>query len=345
MENALNRLMAAAPVLDTDETTATTVIVTVLSIVALVVFLLAPKRDTAIGKCILITGCDSGFGALLTAHASREGFTVIAACLTQEGATKASSSGATNVTAVVADLTTKQGRMAVVDKTKQVCEPFGGLYAIVNNAGFLIPGLIDMIPPEVYEKTMSVMFQAPVELNYELLPSIKQVQGRVICVSSVAGFVAFPANAPYSAAKHALEAYCDALRVEMRPWGVKVVLIEPSSMKTPIVESNAEAFKQTYLNARPDRQEQYGTEWMETNYEAIRANIVRASEDPNIVVRDLMDSLLLTKPPSRIISGRIGRFIMKPISRLPDSVRDVILYYTLMGGGKPIPKGLQEEQR
>uniref|UniRef100_A0A7S1UYH3 Uncharacterized protein n=1 Tax=Grammatophora oceanica TaxID=210454 RepID=A0A7S1UYH3_9STRA len=188
---------------------------------------------------------------------------------------------------------------------------------------------------------MSVLFHAPIELTYELLPLIKTVKGRVVCVSSIAGLVALPGNAPYSAAKHALEAYCDSLRIEMRPWGVKVVLVEPSAMKTPMVEAAAADLKRTYRDARPDRQEQYGEEWLEVNYQKRKAVSTSSMiEDPNIVVRDLMDALLLSNPPSRILSGRVARFLFKPISMLPCSIRDGVLYHALMGG---TPKALLQK--
>lgn len=112
------------------------------------------QREEASGKCILITGCDSGFGELLTQSASKAGFTIVAACYTDAGARRCDAKE--NVTGVVADLTTRKGRMKVVAVTKEVCEPFGGgLYVIVNNAGCFQTGLVEMLNPQVYESLSS----------------------------------------------------------------------------------------------------------------------------------------------------------------------------------------------
>ena len=289
-------------------------------------------------KCVLITGCDSGFGELLAHRAIEAGYTVVAACYTAKGAAKLRST--TNATTVIADLMTTKGRMKVVDVTKTVCESMGGLYAIVNNAGVVIPGNVDWLSPSAYEDSMNLNFHAPVTLTYELLPLLKKKKGRIINVTSVDGFITLPTNAAYNASKHALESWSDCVRCEMLPWGVKVVIIEPSTMKTPLALSYADNFRDTFLAAPEDRQAQYGDGWIEQVHEGTTKGILDAAMDPSETADDLMRALRLADPPTRIASGNVAKYVFKPLSWLPDKARDSVLYKLIMAG-QPTPLALQ----
>ena len=180
--------------------------------------LLRPAIVPCDGRCVLITGCDSGFGQHLARAAREAGFDVVAACYTEAGARHFD--GAERTSAVVADLTKAEGLARVVAAAK-LAAGSRGLHAIVNNAGLCLPGNIEWARPSTYEATMALNFHAPVALTYELLPALKAARGRVINVTSVDGFMALPTNAAYNASKHALEAYSDTLRCEMLPWGVQ----------------------------------------------------------------------------------------------------------------------------
>ena len=288
-------------------------------------------------KCVLITGCDSGFGELLAHRAIDAGYTVVAACYTAKGATNLKQT--TNAVTVIADLTTKKGRRMVVEAAKTTCESMGGLYAIVNNAGVVIPGNVDWLQPKAYEDSMSLNFHAPVELTYELLPLLKRKRGRVINVTSVDGFITLPTNSAYNASKHALESWSDCLRCEMLPWGVKVVVIEPSTMKTPLALSYADNYRATFQAAAPDRQAQYGEGWIEKVHDATTKGILDAAMPPEETADDLMRALRLSDPPTRIASGAAAKYIFKPLSWLSDNVRDRVLFKLIIAG-QPIPEAL-----
>jgi len=290
------------------------------------------------GKCILITGCDSGFGELLAHRALDAGYTVVAACYTAKGAANLRSTP--NAIPVIADLMTTKGRMKVIEVTKSACESMGGLYAVVNNAGVAIPGNVDWLKPQAYEDSMNLNFHAPVELTYELLHLIKKKKGRVINVTSVDGFITLPTNAAYNASKHALESFSDCLRCEMLPWGVKVVVIEPSTMKTPLALSYADNYRETFLAASPDRQAQYGDDWIDKVHDATTKGILDAALDPSETADDLMRALRLADPPTRIASGAAAKYVFKPLSLLPDKIRDSVLYQAVIAG-QPTPQALE----
>ena len=105
---------------------------------------------------------------------------------------------------------------------------------------------------------MDVNYHAPVQLTYELLHSIRKAKGRVINVSSISGVLPTPQFAGYTSAKFALEAFSDVLRYEEHKWGVNVVIIEPSIMKTPMTNLLGENFAKVYDNADSKKKAAYG---------------------------------------------------------------------------------------
>jgi NAD(P)-dependent dehydrogenase (short-subunit alcohol dehydrogenase family) len=293
---------------------------------------------TGNGRCVLITGCDSGFGQQLARLALEAGFHVIAACYTEEGATNFIG---TEATTVVADLSSNDGLARVVEVTHAACDAAEvmGLYALVNNAALCLPGNIEWLPPVAYQKTMSLNFHAPVALTYELLPSLKAAQGRVVNVTSCDGFISLPTNAAYCASKHALESFSDVLRCEMLPWGVKVVVVEPGTMRTPFAAAFADNWHKSYREAPEARKAEYGDTWAENVAAATKEGIDSIAGDPAEAVHDLMQALLLPSPPSRMTTGKVASWFLKPLSYLPDSTRDFVLNVLTFRNEQPL--GLQ----
>ena len=289
------------------------------------------------GRCVLITGCDSGFGKLLTESAVANGFEVVAACYTKEGAHRFEDVAA--VTPVVADLTKPKDLARVVEVAKAKAGT-KGLFGLVNNAGLCKPGNVEWLPVESYTASMALNFHAPVALTYELLPALKAAKGRVVNVTSVDGFLPLPTNAAYNASKHALEAYSDTLRCEMKPWGVKVVVVEPATMRTPLAMSFADSWLEGFRKADPLRtQAPYGDAWAERTAANTKQGISDLAADPMETVDALLLALRHVSPPTRIATGRAARFLFKPLSKLPDAARDTILYAMSFGGAPP-PAGL-----
>jgi NAD(P)-dependent dehydrogenase (short-subunit alcohol dehydrogenase family) len=285
-------------------------------------------------KTVLITGCDTGFGAGLAHAALEAGYQVVAACYTAEGAARFSD---TTAATVVADLRTTAGRTKVVAAAETAAGD-RGLYALVNNAGLCRPGNVAWLDPKAYEDCMCLNFHAPVELTYRLVPSLKKAQGRVINVSSVGGFIPLPQSAAYSCSKHALEAFSDIMRCELRPWKVSVVVIQPASTRTPMAMSFPDQWLASFRAASADRRDYYGDDWAEAVHKGINEGMESVAADPQETVRGLMIALQRPTPPTRIMTGWVARWIFKPISRLGDVSRDVVLH--ALTGGSNIPAGL-----
>jgi len=289
-------------------------------------------------KTVLITGCDSGFGKGLVLCAANAGFKVIAACYSEQGAKEFDDDP--DVVAVVADLTKKEDINKVVNTTKEVVVD-QGLFGLINNAGICLPGNVEWLPSEAYKQTMDINFHAPVNLTYHLLPLIKKAKGRIINVTSVDGFIPLPTISAYAASKHALESYSDILRCEMLPWGVKVVIVEPATMRTPLAMGFADAWLKSFNEATIERQLPYGHEWANKVADFTREGIKQLAADPQETISAMLSALEQINPPTRIKTGKVATFLFKPLSLLPDNIRDRVLYPLSFRGIKP--QGLIEK--
>jgi len=133
---------------------------------------------------------------------------------------------------VTLDVTEPEQIAAVAAQVEAESE--GGLDGLVNNAGVAIPGPLETIPLEDFRHQLEVNLVGYVAMTQALLPQIRRAEGRVVFVSSIGGRVAFPFAGAYHAAKYGTEAIGDVFRQELRPWGLRVSIIEPGSIDTPI---------------------------------------------------------------------------------------------------------------
>ena len=108
------------------------------------------------------------------------------------------------------------------------------LDAVVNNAGVVVSGPIEAVPPDELRRQLDVNVVGQVAVTQAVLPRLRASRGRVVFLSSLSGRVSTPMTGAYSASKFALEGLADALRMELRPWGVRVVLVEPAQTDTDL---------------------------------------------------------------------------------------------------------------
>mmetsp|Transcript_68173 Transcript_68173/g.134635 ORF Transcript_68173/g.134635 Transcript_68173/m.134635 type:complete len:314 (+) Transcript_68173:57-998(+) len=288
-------------------------------------------------KVVVITGCDSGFGQQLALHAAHVlGFKVVAACLSVEGEKYIHDALQNTGGAVVqADLIEAAGLQKLLSAVEKVAESVGGgIWALVNNAGIVLPGNVEWNPPAAYEKTMGINFHVPVNLTYALLPRIKKEKGRIMNVTSVDGFIALPSNAAYNASKHALEAYSDTLRMEMMPWGVNVIVVEPATMRTPLAMSYWDAWLKSYEDASEDRTP-HGNAWARGVAAKGREALEAIAADPQITVFAMAEALVTKQPKIRYKTGKMAKFFFKPMSMLPHFIQDKLLMGMTFGTKPP----------
>jgi NAD(P)-dependent dehydrogenase (short-subunit alcohol dehydrogenase family) len=195
------------------------------------------------------------------------------------------------------------------------------LDGLVNNAGIAVAGPLEFLPPDELRRQLEVNVVGQLRVIQMVLPALRATRGRIINVGSISGRSSLPFLGAYAMSKFALEAMTDALRVELRPWGIHVAIVEPGTIKTPM-----------WTRERPDPPAEALTLYGD-RIAAFRAFALKrsASGAPAESVAEVIeDALTATRPRARYLVGRDAR-IRAGVERLPDSLRDRV-YQRVLGG-------------
>jgi NAD(P)-dependent dehydrogenase (short-subunit alcohol dehydrogenase family) len=207
-------------------------------------------------RTVLLTGASSGFGLLCSITLARRGWTVLATMRDLERREKLEA--AANAAGVIdhiefhaLDVTSPTQISALAGLIEERQLP---LHAIVNNAGFAMAGFAEDVSDKELRQQFDTNFFGAAAVTRAFLPRMKRQKfGHIVMVSSVSGRSGFPGISSYVASKFALEGWSETLRLELKPHGVNVVLVEPGAFETDIWTRNAVLSEQTRaLAAKPD---------------------------------------------------------------------------------------------
>jgi NAD(P)-dependent dehydrogenase (short-subunit alcohol dehydrogenase family) len=176
---------------------------------------------------VLITGASRGIGRALALRLDRAGWDVYATVRRSEDGEQLLADAVNgNVHTLEADVSDTEQVAALEQKLPQ------RLDAVVNNAGIVVGGPLESLSAADLRQQMDVNVVGAVGVTNAVLPKLRASRGRVVFVSSLSGRVSTPMTGAYNASKFAIEAIADAWRIELAPWGVKVVLVEPAMTDT-----------------------------------------------------------------------------------------------------------------
>ena len=184
---------------------------------------------------VLVTGASTGIGRSAALELDRKGFQVFAGVRKKRDADALSKEGSKNLTPVTIDV----AKDASIARAKgQIQRKVGrkGLAGLVNNAGIGLGGPVEHISMDDFRQVIDVNLNGQVAVTQAFLPLLRKGErpGRIVFITSIGGRVAYPFMSSYNASKFALEGFADSLRRELRPWKMKVIVIEPGSIATEI---------------------------------------------------------------------------------------------------------------
>jgi NAD(P)-dependent dehydrogenase (short-subunit alcohol dehydrogenase family) len=162
---------------------------------------------------------------------ARSGFSVFAGVRKERDARSLEESGVRGVTPVILDIT-KQGSISAAVRTVGDAVGSDGLAGLVNNAGIAVTGPIELVSLDELRRQFEVNVFGQVAVIQAFLPLIRRARGRIVNVGSVGARFALPFAGALNASKGAFELISDSLRMELRPWGIHVVLISPGAIRT-----------------------------------------------------------------------------------------------------------------
>ncbi|MBD2894029.1 hypothetical protein amrb99_29520 [Actinomadura sp. RB99] len=269
-------------------------------------------------RTVLITGAAGGVGGAAVRRLAGLGWDVYA------GIRRPSDAGRlpAGVHALTIDLIDEE---TVEAAAKEIAARTGGrLDALVNNAGVIVEGPVELVPLEDWRRQFDVNVVGQVAMAQAVLPMLRAAKGRVVNVGAVSSRMSGPAFGPIAASKAALASVTEALRVEMRPLGVKVSVIEPGLLDTEIFDKSGASRRATGWRGDADAQR---------IYEGVTAKMAefgaRAKPGPvDSAVKAIVKALTARRPKARYLVGRDAR-MMATLARLPDHTRDRLLLRTV----------------
>lgn len=184
----------------------------------------------------VVTGASSGIGFLTSLEFAKNGLRVIATMRDmKKGSHLLNQAERLGVSEMIQlhelDVTSEVS----INNLKYFMEKLGRIDILVNNAGFAGAGFVEEIPLDEYRNQFETNVFGVIAVTQAVLPIMrKQRKGKIINVSSISGRIGFPGLSPYISSKHALEGLSESLRLEIKPFGIDVVLVEPGSYQTNI---------------------------------------------------------------------------------------------------------------
>jgi len=186
------------------------------------------EMGTIRGKA-LVTGASSGIGRETARRLAQEGFQVIASARRKERLDELAKENQ-NINPRPVDLSDTEELEKFCQELSSLAEPIS---VLINNAGFSVRGAVEDVSLASIRRLFEVNLFALIKVTQACLPGMRRLrQGTIINLSSIVGKFPFPTSGPYSATKHAVESISDALRMEVRPFGIRVVTIRPGVIAT-----------------------------------------------------------------------------------------------------------------
>jgi NAD(P)-dependent dehydrogenase (short-subunit alcohol dehydrogenase family) len=188
---------------------------------------------------VVVTGASTGIGRATAFYLDRKGYRVFAGVRKDEDAKSLQEESSERLSPIKIDVANADSIAAAKNYVEEAVGK-DGLAGLVNNAGVGFGGPVEYIPLDDYRQSFEVNYFGQIAVTQAFLPLLRRAKGTIVNIASIGGRVASPFLSPYSGSKFALEALSDALRRELKPWGIEVVAVEPGSIATPIWEKAGE---------------------------------------------------------------------------------------------------------
>ncbi|BCJ54090.1 short-chain dehydrogenase/reductase [Actinoplanes sp. NBRC 14428] len=263
---------------------------------------------------MVVTGASTGMGAATARELAHRGFHVLAGVRRDsDGAALRSA----HIEPVILDITDPDHVAALAARVTRDPRP---LRALVNNAGVAGAGPIEATPLSAWRHIFEVNLFGHVAVTQALLPALVRSKGRVVNISSLNGKVSMAGYGPYAASKFALEAMSDALRNELAPHGVRVVVVEPGGVRTEMSRTGLTALSRLDAAMTPELNARYGD--LMSAIPSHVAAFTKAGVTAEVAAKKIARAVTDGRPRTRYVIGATAAFLIRASRVLPDRVFD-----------------------
>ena len=267
-------------------------------------------------RSAVVTGASTGIGRACALLLHSKGWMVFAGVRRDEDAAALREQTSERLHPLRLDVTEPEQIAAAAERVAAAVGQ-SGLDGLVNNAGIAVAGPLEFVPPAELRRQLDVNVVGQVAVTQPLIPLLRRARGRIVNIGSVSGLVAAPFMAPYAASKFALEAVTDALRLELAPWGVGVVIVEPGTVATPIWDKSSAA-----LTYPPAAQALYSPTFDKLRDAAVASG--KRGLPPERVAAVVLEALTAERPRTRYVVAPGGAAVSL-LRHLPDRTRDSLV--------------------
>ncbi|MFF9483736.1 SDR family NAD(P)-dependent oxidoreductase [Streptomyces sp. NPDC014676] len=267
-------------------------------------------------ELVIVTGASTGMGAATAREMARRGYHVLA------GVRRAGDGQAlldAGVEPVILDITDRDHIAALVARVDG--DPHGRpLRVLVNNAGVPCAGPVEVVPLDTWRHLFEVNVLGQVAMAQALLPALLRSKGRIVNISSLNGKVSMAGYGAYAGSKFALEAVSDALRGELAPHGVQVVVVEPGGVRTGMAATGLAGLDRLTARMTPEQHARYGdlTQALPSHVAAF----TEAGVTSGAAARTIARAATARRPRTRYTVGATAAFLVRASRFLPDRVLD-----------------------
>lgn len=266
------------------------------------------------GRSVVVTGASTGIGAATVAALVDQGFLVWAAVRSEDAAVRLAEQYGERVRVLRFDVTDQAAVTAAGEKVAAA----GPLHGLVNNAGVALPGPLEFLPITVLREQLEVNLLGQLAVTQAMLPALRAGSGRIVMVGSISGRVAIPMMGPYTTSKFGLLGLTDTLRAELAPWRIRVVLVEPGAIVTPIWSRGTASGDQ--LQERMPEQAVYLYRHQIAQARKNAARAARTGLPPEAAAAVIVRALTEPRPRPRYLVGRDAQ-VGSMVARLPFRLR------------------------
>jgi NAD(P)-dependent dehydrogenase (short-subunit alcohol dehydrogenase family) len=279
-------------------------------------------------RSVVVTGASTGIGRAAVTALAGAGFRIFPTVRKPTDADSLRQQFGQQVTPLIVDLLDETSVRAAGATVTDA----GPLFGLVNNAGAALSGPLEFLPIDTFRRQLEINLTAQLLMTQVMLPALRRSaerdrDARIVMIGSIGGRIAGPILGAYQAAKHGLVGLTGSLRAELAPFDIKVILLEPGAIATPIWQRGLAAGDEIVAGRREDFAR------YRPQMEAARRLAERASHQgipPEVPARKIVDALTSEHPAPRAVIGRDAHVVAAMVRVLPFR-----LLYRLLAARRP----------
>ncbi|MDD3149846.1 MAG: SDR family oxidoreductase [Candidatus Gastranaerophilales bacterium] len=268
-------------------------------------------------KSVLISGTSTGIGNETAFLLADNGFKVFAGVRKKKDFANLNHE---NITPILLDITNND---SVKECFEIINRDNNDFISLINNAGIALAGPAEFLPIEEYQKQLEINLLGHIRVIQAFLPLVRKNNGRIVNISSIAGFCAFPFNSAYCVSKFALEAYSRSLRLELKQWDIKLILIQPGVIQTPIWEKSKKMAQENFNNLSSDAHNYY-----QNAFDKILKEKNKKRTSSIQVAKAILHAVKSKNPKNKYLIGKDAIFL-NFLTKMPQSLQEWLFFLKL----------------